>query len=136
MSIKLGDGKYEGDPDKLIEFFNKANLDISSALNIPKNYRIPNYLFWSTVILYILGLLGSHFCSSDGWKFISNTVCLIALSILCLFCYLKFKKISIAFFILIAGLVIYLFSTNIITNQDINDLATRSIDKALPKDTL
>lgn len=134
--MKIEEGKCEGGVDELIKFFNLMNLDAASALNVPRKYSIPSYLFWLCGLLYVGCLFGSYFFSCDVGKYSSNIFCLLSLTLCCLLFYLKFKQKGITVFLFIAGVVIYLFSTRGLTNEDIKDYTNRGFEKVLPIDSI
>lgn len=135
MQIKIKNDEYIGEVDDLVDFFNKTNVDVPSLFNAPRAYKIPPVLIWICIVLYFVGLIVGYFCSND-LKFIMNLLCLASMAVCSILCYIKFKKRTIAGFILLAGLIIYLFSTKGITNDDIVNMTNRGINKVLTPDSL
>ena len=135
MSIKIKKGEFYGDADELVKFFEKTNVDVPSLFNAPRTYKIHSALIWLSIILYFICLIVGYFSAGDC-KFIMNLICLASMAVCGLLCYMKFKKTSIAIFIVISGLIIYLFSTRGITNEDLRDYTNRSINKYLPVDSI
>lgn len=136
IKIKKDDCEYEGDPDHLIQFFKNTKVDVPSLLNAPKEYSCPNYFLWGSGIFYFISLI---VCASVGdgiFRHICSITCMVCLLLSCVFVYIKLKKSSLCILIFLAGMIVYLFSVNTLSNSEIKELSNRGINKYLPSDSI